>query len=186
GVRRIVAQTGRWAVKTAFEEHSTLKKLSSSLGVKEDELLKKAEELKEELKEKEKEIQKLRQEILKLQLKEVVKTEQVGELTLHYGIFEEVEPEELRNISDILRQKTGKDVVFVASKRGNKVNFVLAVSKPLAESVKANELIREVGKVLKGGGGGRPDLAQGGGNAPDKFEEAVKLLKEILSGVSVR
>ena len=186
GVRRIVAQTGRWAVKTAFEEHSTLKKLSSSLGVKEEELLKKTEELKEELKEKEKEIQKLRQEILKLKLKEVVKTEQIGELTLHYGIFEEVEPEELRNISDILRQKTGKDVVFIASKRGNKVNFVLAVSKPLAESVKANELIREVGKVLKGGGGGRPDLAQGGGNAPDKFEEAVKLLKEILSGVSVR
>ena len=186
GVRRIVAQTGRWAVKTAFEEHATIKKLSSSLGVKEEELLKKTEELKEELKEKEKEIQRLRQEILKLKLKETIKTESVGEFQLHYGVFEDLEPEELRNLSDILRQKTGKDVVFVASRKGDKINFVLALSKPLAESLKANELIREVGKVLKGGGGGRPDLAQGGGNAPEKFEEAIKLLKEILSGVSVK
>ncbi len=186
GVRRIVARTGRWAVKEAFEEHQLLKKVSSSLGVKEEEVLGKLEELKEELKEKEREIQRLRQELVKERMREVVKEEKVGEFTLHWGLFEELSPEELRNLSDILRQRTGRDVVFIGSRRGDKVNFVLAVSKSLSQTVKANELIKEVGKVLRGGGGGRPDLAQGGGNAPDKFGEAVKLLKEILSGVSVR
>ncbi|WP_461831605.1 alanine--tRNA ligase [Aquifex sp.] len=185
GVRRIVAQTGRWAVNTAFEEHTTLRKVSNALGVKEEEVVKKVEELKEELKEKDKEIQRLRQEILKLQIRERVKEERIGELTLHYGIFEDVEPQELRNLADILRQRTGKDVVFIASRREGKINFIVASSKGISKDVRANELIRQVGKILKGGGGGREDLAQGGGKAPDKFEEAVKLLKELLSGVSV-
>nr|Q9XDM3.1 RecName: Full=Alanine--tRNA ligase; AltName: Full=Alanyl-tRNA synthetase; Short=AlaRS [Aquifex pyrophilus]AAD25871.1 alanyl-tRNA synthetase [Aquifex pyrophilus] len=185
GVRRIVAQTGRWAVNTAFEEHTTLKKVSNALGVKEDEVVQKVEELKEEIKEKEKEIQKLRQEILKLQIREKVKEERHRELTLYYGVFEDVEPEELRNLADILRQRTGKDVVFIASKKEGKINFVIASSKGISKEVRANELIRQVGKVLKGGGGGREDLAQGGGKAPDKFDESVKLLKELLSGVSV-
>ena len=56
----------------------------------------------------------------------------------------------------------------------------------MSSQIKANELIREVGRVLQGGGGGRQDLAQGGGKAPDKFEDAIKLLKEILSGVVVK
>jgi len=186
GVRRIIAQTGRWAVRTSFNEHLTLKEVSSSLGVKEEKVLSKLEELKDELKEKEKEIQRLRQELLKLQIREKVKEEKIGEITLHYGIFEDVEPEELRNLSDILRQRTKKDVAFIASKKDGKVYFVVAVSKELSSQIKANELIREVGRVLQGGGGGRQDLAQGGGRAPDKFEDAVKLLKEILSGVAVK
>ena len=186
GVRRIIAQTGRWAVKTSFNEHLTLKEVSSSLGVKEEEVLSKLEELKEKLKEKEKEIQGLRQELLKLQIREMVKEEKIGEITLYYGIFEDVEPEELRNLSDILRQRTKKDVALIASKKDGKVYFVIAVSKDLSSRIKANELIRDIGKVLRGGGGGRQDLAQGGGKAPDKFEEAIKLLKEILSGVGVK
>lgn len=186
GVRRIIAQTGRWAVRTSFNEHLTLKEISSSLGVKEEEVLSKLEELKDELKEKEREIQKLRQELLKLQVSEKVKEEKIGDITLHYGIFENVEPEELRNLSDILRQRTKKDVAFIASKKDRKVYFVIAVSKELSSQIKANELIREIGRVLQGGGGGRQDMAQGGGKAPDKFEDAIKLLKEILSGVVVK
>jgi len=185
GVRRIVAQTGRWAVDTAFKEHQTLKKASFALGVSEEELPQKIEELKEEIKKRERELQRLKQELLKLRIKEVVKEEKIGEFTLHYGVFEDVEPEELRNLADMLRQKTKKDVVFIASRKGEKVNFVIGVSKEIADKVNAKEVIREVGKVLKGGGGGRADLAQGGGKAPDKFPEAVKLLKEILSGVKV-
>ena len=185
GVRRIIAQTGRWAVETAFREHQTLKKASSALGVSEGEILQKIEDLKEEIKEREREIQRLKQELLKLQIKEVVKEESVGEFTLHHGVFENVEPEELRNLADILRQRTKKDIVFIASKKGEKINFVIGVSKEISDKVNAKEIIREVGKVLKGGGGGRADLAQGGGKAPDKFPEAVKLLKEILSGVKV-
>nr|3G98_A Chain A, Alanyl-tRNA synthetase [Aquifex aeolicus]3G98_B Chain B, Alanyl-tRNA synthetase [Aquifex aeolicus] len=111
-----------------------------------------------------------------------MKEENVGDFTLHYGVFEEVEPEELRNLADMLRQRTKKDVVFIASRKGDKINFVIGVSKEISDKVNAKEVIREVGKVLKGGGGGRADLAQGGGKAPDKFPEAVKLLKEILSG----
>ncbi|AAC07289.1 alanine--tRNA ligase [Aquifex aeolicus] len=182
GVRRIVAQTGRWSVETAFKEHQTLKKASSALGVGEEEVIQKIEELKEEIKDREREIQRLKQELLKLQIREVVKEENVGDFTLHYGVFEEVEPEELRNLADMLRQRTKKDVVFIASRKGDKINFVIGVSKEISDKVNAKEVIREVGKVLKGGGGGRADLAQGGGKAPDKFPEAVKLLKEILSG----
>ncbi|NPA33154.1 MAG: alanine--tRNA ligase [Aquificae bacterium] len=186
GVRRIVAQTGRWAVEEAFKERTLLRRSASLLGVKEEELPKKLSELQEEIKEKEKEIQRLRQELLKLKLRENVKEEKVGDIVFLWGEFEGVSPEELRNLADILRQRNDRAVVFLAGRAEGKVNFVLAVSRNLSERVRANELIREVGKVLRGGGGGRADLAQGGGKAPDKIPDAIKLLREILSGATVR
>jgi len=183
GVRRIVAQTGRWAVREAFKEKSLLRRSASLLGVKEEELPQKLEELKEELKEKERELQRLRLRLLKEKARSAVKKERAGEFNLYYALFEEVSPEELRELADDIRQKDGEAVVFLASRKGDRLSFVMALSKKLTSRLKAGELVREVGKLIKGGGGGRDDLVQGGGKAPENFGEAVKLLKEVLSGV---
>ena len=180
GVRRLIAQTGRWAVETAFREHTLLEDVGSALNAKQEEILDRIEALKEEIKEKDKEISRLRQELLKTQAESSVRREEVGDYTLFWGRFRDVGAEELRNLADMLRHKTGRDVVFLVSEKDGKVSTVVAVSKGITDKVKANELIKEVGKALKGGGGGRPDMAQGGGSNPGGVEEAVKIIMERL------
>jgi len=87
-------------------------------------------------------------------------------------------------MADMLRKKTGKDVVFLVSERNGKLSTVVAVSREIAHRVRADEIIREVSKALGGGGGGRSDMAQGGGTNPSGFEEAVRLLRKILTARS--
>ncbi|RLJ71455.1 alanyl-tRNA synthetase [Hydrogenivirga caldilitoris] len=180
GVRRLIAQTGRWAVDTSFKEHSLLEDIGLSLNVKQEDILARIESLKEELRERDREVARLRQELLKLQMETSIKREEVGDFTLFWGRFKDAESEELRNLADMLRHKTGRDVVFLVSEKEGKLSTVVAVSKEIAHKIKANQLIKEVGKSLKGGGGGREDLAQGGGSNPAGIEEAVKILREKL------
>ncbi|MDQ7082743.1 MAG: DHHA1 domain-containing protein [Aquificota bacterium] len=174
GVRRLVAQTGRWAVESAFEEHSLLEDIGQSLNAKLGEILRRIDSLKEELKEKDREIARLRQELLSSQIESSVKREEVGNYILFWGRFRDVGAEELRSLADMLRHKTGRDVVFLVSEKDGKVTTVVALSKGLTERLKANELIKELGKALKGGGGGRDDMAQGGGS---DLQELITLLK---------
>ena len=54
-----------------------------------------------------------------------------------------------------------------------KVNLVASVSKDLTKRFQAGKLIQEVAKLVGGGGGGRPDLAQAGGKDPSKLDEAL-------------
>ncbi|WP_457600017.1 alanine--tRNA ligase [Hydrogenivirga sp.] len=184
GVRRLIAQTGRWAVETAFLEHTLLEDIGLSLNAKREEILQRIDSLKEELKEKEREIAKLRQELLKSQIETSVRREEVGNFTLFWGRFRDVGAEELRNLADMLRHKTGRDVVFLVSEKDGKLSTVVAVSREVSGQVRANQLIKELGKALKGGGGGREDLAQGGGSDPAGIEEAVKILRDKLTHLS--
>ncbi len=181
GIRRIVAKTGRWAVAESLEEHFLLEEVQASLRAKKEEVLERVESLKESLKQKEKEIARLRQELLKLQIKDQVETFKVGDLNISWGRFKDVDPQELRNLADILRQKGDRNVVFLVSERDGRLVTVLAVSKPLSETLRADQLIKEVGKIIGGGGGGRKDMAQGGGSKPEELERAVKILKEKIA-----
>ncbi|MDQ7037588.1 MAG: alanine--tRNA ligase [Aquificota bacterium] len=180
GVRRIIARTGRWAVRDAQEERELVERLSRSLQAKREEIPERVEDLKEKIKEKEREIERLRSELIKVQMEKVLKEEDLNGYRLSWGVFKDVSPEELRNLADLIRNRGDREVVFLVSETGKKVLTVIGVSRKLSERLRADELIREVGKVIGGGGGGRPDLAQGGGKNAQALEEAVKILRERL------
>ncbi len=184
GMRRITARTGRWAVDYSLREHFLLEDAGALLNAKAEEVPDKIAALREELKEKEREIVRLRQELLKHSVETLVRSEPAGDFTLFWGMFRDVSPEDLRNIADLLRKRTGRDVVFLVSERNGKLSTVVAVSREITDRVRADEIIRKVSKALGGGGGGRPDMAQGGGTDPSGFEEAVRLLREMLTARS--
>jgi len=184
GIRRITAVTGRWAVESAFGDRKMIRDLSAELACREEEIPHRVRDLREKLKEKEREIERIREERILEEIDRKVKRDQVGDFTLFWGILGEVSQSSLRNLADILRHKTGRDVVFLLSERGGKLTTVLAVSKEIANVVRADELIRIAGKEIGGGGGGRPDMAQGGGTDPEGIERAVKIIKEKLMKVS--
>ena len=180
GIRRLVALTGRWAVSSAFRDRVLIRDIARELACREEEIVHKITDLKASIKEKDREIAKIRQKIMVHGLEERLRREKAGDFNLVWGILEEVSQNELRNLADSLRQKTGRDVVFLISLQGDKLSTVLALSKGLESRIKANELIKEVGKVLGGGGGGRPDMAQGGGSDVKGVDKAVKILREKL------
>ena len=78
----------------------------------------------------------------------------------------------LRDIGDRLRNKIGSCIILLAGKNDDQVPLLVMVSKDLTTTYHAGTLIKHAATVLNGRGGGRPDMAQGGGSNPSKIKEA--------------
>jgi alanyl-tRNA synthetase len=98
----------------------------------------------------------------------------------------------LRELADKLRDKLGDAVVLVGAIAGApatagsnqatpKAALVLTVSKSLVDRYKAGDLIKPVAQIVGGSGGGRPDMAQAGGTAVEKLDEALQAFYGLLS-----
>ena len=88
----------------------------------------------------------------------------------------------LRGAIDRVRNKTQASAVLLAMAGDEKVTLVAGMSKAVVgRGVKAGELIKEVAPLVGGRGGGRPDMAQGGGNNPSGIPAAVDRAKAWLA-----
>ena len=96
------------------------------------------------------------------------------------GRIDGLDAEALREVVDTIRDRLGSGVVCVGSAVDGKVSLVAAVTKDLTKRVQAGRLVQEIAKVVGGGGGGRPDLAQAGGKDPAKLDQALALVYEIV------
>jgi alanyl-tRNA synthetase len=85
-----------------------------------------------------------------------------------------------RELAEKLRDKLGDAIVLVGSVNGPKASLVLTVSKALTERYKAGELIKPIAGHVGGSGGGRPDMAQAGGPATDKIDDALASLYAVV------
>ncbi|MDW8095648.1 MAG: alanine--tRNA ligase [Aquificaceae bacterium] len=179
GLRRIVAKTGRWAVEQSFTERKILTETARLLGVSYEDLPIAVQKLMDEVREKEREIVRLKEKLL-VGGGVSLKREDVVDVEFYHGVLQEVEPKEMLTLADNVRNRSHRAVVFLLSKRGDRVSFLLAMSKPLIEMLSAKELASVVFKHLGGGGGGRDDLVQGGVNNLDRLEDALKEIKSVI------
>jgi alanyl-tRNA synthetase len=92
-----------------------------------------------------------------------------------------VDPKSLRVTLDQLKDKLGSAVVVLAAESDGKVSLVAGVTKDLTDRFKAGDLIREVAEKVGGKGGGRPDMAQAGGNDPAGLPAALELVPGWVS-----
>ncbi|WP_417521420.1 alanine--tRNA ligase [Marinobacter sp.] len=79
----------------------------------------------------------------------------------------------LMETADQLKNKLGEGVVVLASVDDGKVTLVAGVTKSATGKIKAGDLMKHLAGLVDGKGGGRPDMAQGGGNDPSKLAEAL-------------
>jgi alanyl-tRNA synthetase len=86
----------------------------------------------------------------------------------------------LRDLSDQLRRREGADAVVVASADDGKVALVVNLDKSLA-GVDAVKIVRELGPIIGGGGGGRPTLAEAGGKNVDSVRDALEAGRDRLA-----
>ena len=87
----------------------------------------------------------------------------------------------LRDLGDQLKEKLGEGIVVLASVSSGKVNLMAtATDGAMKQGAHAGNLIKAVAKIVGGGGGGRPNMAQAGGKDPEKVAEAIQAVVGVV------
>jgi alanyl-tRNA synthetase len=82
-----------------------------------------------------------------------------------------------------LRARAGSAAVFLTAEQSGKVLLLAAMTRDLvSKGVKAGDLVKAVAPIVGGRGGGKPDIAQGGGNDPEKIPDAIQEATQWLRG----
>ncbi len=183
GLRRIEALTGEEALNYVLALEKNLKELEKLLKVGRQEIILRVEKLLNSLDEKDEEIRKLKRKMLSPASHPPEIKEMKGIRFVSQRV-EEIDLEALRNYADQLKQKIGSGVIALASAVEGRAWLVIAVTADLTQKIQANKIIKEIAPVIGGGGGGRPDFAQAGGNRPENIDQAlkagVKLVEKLL------
>ena len=87
--------------------------------------------------------------------------------------LEGVEAKSLRSMMDDIKNRIGEGIVVLGVANNAKVNLIAGVTKNLTDKVKAGELVNFVASQVGGKGGGRPDMAQAGGDKPENLGQAL-------------
>ena len=164
GVRRIEARTGEGALAWLNAGEQTLLELADAVKGNRDSVAGKVRQLLERQRELEKELDKLKSKVAASAGNDLVnQAELVGQVQVLASVLDGADAKSLRDTVDQLRNKLGQSVVVLATVQDGKVSLAAGVSADVMTRVKAGELVSYLAAQVGGKGGGRPDMAQGGG-----------------------
>ncbi len=173
GVRRIEAVTGIQALETTQRIQNDIILIAEKLKTGTSSIFDRVSNLINEKKELEKKLKNINTDASSSS-KEDMKKLAINGHFIYYSIFTNKDSKNLKAISDKLLDNTTNTISILISKSDNKVTSVIGVSSQLSDELDAVELIRFITPILGGkGGGGKKELAQGGGIEPAKSEEAI-------------
>jgi len=183
GTRRIEALTGLKAIEYFLDGGKVLKELSSRFAVGYDLIESNVEKLFAERKSLEKELDKIRANMAKSQVAGLIEqAEKVGNVSLIIHTVDNLNNDALISMAEGFKGKVDSYAALLIGKMPDKLGVVIAVSNDMMKKgLKAGDLIREICGVLGGGGGGRPNIAQGGGKDAAKIDDAINKFKSIIN-----
>jgi len=186
GIRRIEAITGRAAILDAKKQNELINSLSTLLKVvRAEDLPAQVEKMVAEdknMRKKLEEVEKIREQAEAQKL--LVGVEEIGAFKYLKGVVQAKNPDELRKIADFLIERLENGVIVLAAVNDGKVSLIVkADKKSVAAGVHAGKIVKEIAKLVGGGGGGRPDMAQAGGKNPDGIPKMFDAAKKILSEI---
>ncbi|MCL6682592.1 alanine--tRNA ligase [Sphingomonas alba] len=187
GVRRIEALTGEAARQWLGERDQRLREAAATLKASPDEVPARVAALVEERKRLEKELSDTKKALAlgRGNKSEAAGPEQVGGHAFLGQIVDGLDPKSLRSEIDALKQRVGSGVAALIAVNEGRGSVAVGVTDDLAGQVSAVDLVKAAVAALGGqGGGGRPDMAQGGGPDGDKAQEALAAVKEALEKVA--
>jgi len=177
GVRRIVAYTGRKSLEHLRETENLLRQAAAALKVPQlQDLPRRIEQLQAELQATRQQLTRFtRAAVADSVLGLLAEAEMVGETKIVTQRIDNVDREALKLYADDLRKEGGSVALLLATEIDGKAALLAAVTPDLVKrGVKAGDCVREAVKLVGGGGGGRPDLAEAGGRDPSQIEAALK------------
>ena len=185
GVRRIEAVTGKAVLDYLNERQKLLTEAAAALKTSPNELPAKIEQTVGELRTMTKKIDKLNSRVASMQMVDLLNVSRdVKGVNVVATKLEDATAEVLRTMGDSIKEKAPNMVAVLSAVNDGKVSLLCVCG---AEAVKkgahAGKIIKEVAKMVGGGGGGRPDSATAGGKQPEKLEEALEAVNNIVEAL---
>ncbi len=176
GIRRIEALTGVKLNEYLTENLRILDEIKSLLKVNKESILEKVISLKNENKS-----LKLdnKNDFTKLNI-DAQNIEKLGNYNFYFQIIQ-FPPKELRAFSDKVRSRIDPDIFVILSDYESKLSLLVGVKETLTETINAIKLLEKIVPVIGGkGGGGKANLAQGGGNDRSRIDEIPAIVEKLI------
>jgi alanyl-tRNA synthetase len=183
GVRRIEALTGRWAQRYLHERLNKITSAAAYLNTSPDELDRKVLALLEENQLLSKELTRVRRESAQREVEALMsKVEQVNGVTVLSAQVKADTVEMLREMSDWFRDRLKSGVIVLGAITDKRPSLIAAVTPDLVgRGLDAGKIVRQVARVIGGGGGGKPTLAEAGGKDAARLPEALATVRQIVA-----
>ncbi|HEU0222764.1 MAG TPA: alanine--tRNA ligase [Paracoccaceae bacterium] len=184
GIRRIEALTGAAALAHVASQESALARAAATLRAPAEELADRIRALLDERRALQNELADLRRQLaLSGGAREEVAPKEVGGVRFLARRLSGVSGKDLRGLIDEHKSRLGSGVVLLIAEAGGKPAVAAGVTDDLTGRISAVDLVRAAAGAMGGkGGGGRPDLAQGGGEDASKAPEAIAAAEAVLAG----
>jgi alanyl-tRNA synthetase len=183
GVRRMEVVTGREAERLIEERFDTLASAADLLQTRPEEVTRAIRQLREQNSQLQKELAQMRQKMAREESSELLdRAVNVDGAAVLAVRVDANDVDTLRQMTDWFRDKLGSSVVVVGSVINEKPLLVAAATDDLIKrGVHAGNLVREAAKLIGGGGGGRPNMAQAGGSDAQKLDEALSSVPDWVA-----
>ena len=174
GIRRIEAVTGKAALDAFLAKEDSIGRMASLLKARPEQCEARLEASLAHQRDLEQELAGLKARLANFASQELVaQAREVAGVKLLVATPEGISSKELRGMVETLRQKLSSGVILLAVVDGERVSLAAGVTADLTSRVKAGALVNVVAGQVGGKGGGRPDLAQAGGNQPQNLQQAL-------------
>lgn len=183
GVRRIEAVTGQGVLDMIGRYENVLNNAASALKTNRIlELDQKAQSVMAENKEYEKKLNEFNNKFAELRTKNMMAgVKHLGNVNILTAQFDNVSANELKALADKAKEQMVNGVVVFASNENDKITFVaMAMKDAVAQGVHCGNIIKQITAVCGGKGGGKPDMAQGGGKDALKIDDALAMVDDII------
>ena len=183
GVRRIRAITGTDAYERFREAEVLVDELSSGLRTSRTEVLSAVSRLQDELKKSRREADELRLKIASGAVGAASNGDESREIAGIKVLAREasgLDAPAMRQLSDTLLARIKSGVVILGRSNEGKVSLIVRTSADLTSKVPAGQVIKELAPIVGGRGGGKADMAEGGGNQPENLREALEKSYEVV------
>ena len=175
GVRRIEAVTAEHALDWSDKGENQLAEIATMLKGNREDVSTRVNQLIEKNRALEKELAQLKSKLASSQGSDLSsQAVDVNGIKVLAANLEGADVKTLRETLDQLKNKLGTSAIVLAAVNGSKISLVAGVSKDAISKVKAGDLVNSVASQVGGKGGGRPDMAQAGGDQPENLDAALK------------
>jgi len=182
GIRRIEAVAGQAAIEVFQNYNNVISEISSEMRVSSEILKERVSSLISDKKALEKKLVDLNKKINTSNISDVkTNNDVINNIKVISKVLDSMPPKELKGLVDEIKKDIVSGIVIIISTFDKKASLVVGVTEDITNKYDAVEFTKAAVELLGGkGGGGRPDMAQGGGPKYQKTEDAINQIKKII------
>ena len=175
GVRRIAALTGKGALSWVHSMEDRIERIVLSMKADTETVADRVEAMLARSRELERDLDRLKARVAASHGDDLAaQAVDIGGLKVLAAKIDGADPKALRETVDRLKSRLGSAAVVLATVNAGKVVLVAGVTKDCTDRIEAGMLANHVARQVGGRGGGRPELAQAGGNDPSRVDQAIR------------